>query len=85
VKKDNTKGNIMGECKDCTLHAEHNVRIERTEEDVQRLFGEFGEVINLLHKVDKRLEGLYGKIAGIAFAISGGMGLALLMIDKILK
>lgn len=58
---------MINECPDHRMHEE---RIRRTEEDVQRLFDKFGTAVGLMYKVDKRLEGLYGKIAGIAAAIT---------------
>jgi len=60
----------MGVCDDCVHHSDHASRITRSEEDIQRLFDKLGAAIGLMSKIDKRLEGLYGKITGIAMSSS---------------
>lgn len=69
----------------CNTHSEHVVRIDRAEEDIQRLFTRFGELISLMYKIDKRLEGLFGKISGIAFIMSLLMGVVVVFVEKMFK
>ena len=56
--------------RDCLMHFEHSARLDRAEADIQTLFSKLGEALSLMYKVDKRLEGLNGKIIG-ACTVSG--------------
>jgi hypothetical protein len=64
----------------CPYHVDHENRINRNEQDIQTQFAKIGEALGLMHKVDKRLEGLYGKITGIS-AVTGTI---IVLIPKIL-
>lgn len=65
---------------DCPDHSGLCVRITRNEQDVQTLYSKVGESIGLLHRIDKRLEGLHTKIALIAAGITAGVSLVLRVI-----
>lgn len=71
----------------CPHHSGLSARTVRNEQDIQTLFDKLGEAIGILHRVDKRLEGLMGKIAGIAAATTLAMSIILKLIpwDRILS
>jgi hypothetical protein len=69
---------------ECDEHKAHSVRLDRTESDVQKLFDKLGGALGLMYKIDKRLEGLYGKIAGIALASSFLMGVIIVLVQKVM-
>jgi len=69
----------------CNIHEDHHTRIKRNEDDIQKLFDKFGDAIGLMYKVDKKMEALTGKIAGIAIAVAILSPVLMKLIDKIIK
>jgi len=59
------------------------VRVTRNEQDIQRLFDKFGEAISMMHRIDKRLEGLWGKVTGIVLGMSILVGVIMKLVDKL--
>jgi hypothetical protein len=69
----------------CMMHLAHTVRIERNESDIKTLFSKVGEAIGLMYKVDKRLEGLNGKIIGASAGASILIGVVMGLLQHLLK
>lgn len=68
----------------CDEHSAIATRVERNEEDIQKLFDKFGEAIGLMYRLDKKMENWQGKVAGIALAASLLVGISIKAVSVLL-
>lgn len=65
----------------CPYHSGLESRVRRSEEDIQKLFDKFGTAVGLMYKVDKKMEGIWGKLVGVAACAATLSPIILKLID----